>query len=259
MPSPPLFGREPIKHEVFRIAPFAIDDRLDSFFPQGSTQWDAFGHFSLLDGRFYNGRTADEVFAGALGVDHWAVRGIVGRGVLLDVAGYLEARGTPIDQDTSFECNAEMMEATAREQGTTLRSGDILCVRLGWVGWYLSLEEDAREDLARRSAELFGLALPGLAPPGEVTEFLWDSGVAALASDVPGIDPGRATQDSFDSEESIHALAMVKLGIPLGEFFVLDELAADCREDGRYEFFLTSSPMTLSAGIGSPPNVLAIK
>ena len=42
MPSPALFGRESLRHEVFRIAPFSIDDRLDSFFPQGSTQWDAF-------------------------------------------------------------------------------------------------------------------------------------------------------------------------------------------------------------------------
>lgn len=39
----------------------------------------------------------------------------------------------------------------------------------------------------------------------------------------------------------------------------LEDLAADCAEDGRYEFLVTSAPLNLSGGVGSPPNALAIK
>jgi hypothetical protein len=49
------------------------------------------------------------------------------------------------------------------------------------------------------------------------------------------------------------------LGLPLGEQFVLDELAADCADDGRYEFMLVSVPMHLEGGIATPPNAVAIK
>ena len=36
-------------------------------------------------------------------------------------------------------------------------------------------------------------------------------------------------------------------------------LAEDCERDGRAEFFLTSAPLRIGGGVGSPPNVLALK
>ena len=49
------------------------------------------------------------------------------------------------------------------------------------------------------------------------------------------------------------------LGLPLGEQFILDPLAADCAADQRYEFMMVSVPMNLEGGIASPPNAVAIK
>ena len=49
------------------------------------------------------------------------------------------------------------------------------------------------------------------------------------------------------------------LGIPIGEMWDLDALAADCAVDGVYEFLLTSAPLNLHQGVGSPANALAIK
>jgi hypothetical protein len=49
------------------------------------------------------------------------------------------------------------------------------------------------------------------------------------------------------------------LGIPIGEMWCLDALAANCQADGVYEFFLTSAPLHKAGGIASPPNALAIK
>jgi hypothetical protein len=49
------------------------------------------------------------------------------------------------------------------------------------------------------------------------------------------------------------------LGLPLGELWDLEALAADCAADGRYECFFTSAPINLPQGVASPPNALAIK
>ena len=49
------------------------------------------------------------------------------------------------------------------------------------------------------------------------------------------------------------------MGMPIGELFALDELAADCADDGVYEFMFVSMPLNLPGGVGSPPNALALK
>jgi hypothetical protein len=66
-------------------------------------------------------------------------------------------------------------------------------------------------------------------------------------------DPARAA----DKFAQFHLLPL--LGIPLGELWDLDLLAADCARDQTYEFFLTSAPLNLHAGAASPANTLAIK
>jgi hypothetical protein len=74
--------------------PNITDDRLDSFFPQGSSQWDALAHFAHPTKGFYNGFTmADVLDRGKVGIHNPAVKGIVGRGLLADVARYLERPG----------------------------------------------------------------------------------------------------------------------------------------------------------------------
>ena len=42
--------------------------------------------------------------------------------------------------------------------------------------------------------------------------------------------------------------------IPIGEFFLLDELADACATEGRYEFLLTSAPLNIPNGVGSTGN-----
>ena len=57
----------------------------------------------------------------------------------------------------------------------------------------------------------------------------------------------------------LHRVLIGQFGMALGELWSLDDLAADCVEDGVHEFFLTSAPLNVPGGIGSPPNALAIK
>ena len=54
-------------------------------------------------------------------------------------------------------------------------------------------------------------------------------------------------------------LALCNLGIHLGEFWYLEDLAADCAEDGAYSFLLVAQALPITGGTGSPVNPLAIK
>ena len=47
-------------------------------------------------------------------------------------------------------------------------------------------------------------------------------------------------------------------GTPIGEFWDLEKLAETCKRLGRYSFLLTSVPLNIPGGVGSPPNALAI-
>ena len=256
VPSPQFFGREPYRHEVFKLGLDNVyDDKLDNFFPQGSTQWDGFGHFGHAELGFFGGRSAQDVQSKTLGIEAWARTGIAGRGVLLDVA-----RHAGVPPDSAFVVTTDVLAATAAAQGVALQEGDILCVRLGWLGWYKGLDEAGRVAVSEASRD-FSFAkfqIPGLGPGPEVAEFLWDHGVAAIAVDNPGVEPfGPGALGG--PHDSVHTCVLALLGIPLGEFFDLDALADDCAADGVYEFLFTSKPLGIQGGLGSPPNAMALK
>jgi hypothetical protein len=48
-------------------------------------------------------------------------------------------------------------------------------------------------------------------------------------------------------------------GLLIGEIFDLEELAADCAQDGGYEFLFVAPPLPVSGAVGSPINPQAIK
>jgi kynurenine formamidase len=260
VPDPPFFGREPVRHTVFDFSDHILDDRLDNYFPQGSTQWDAFSHFAHTERGFFAGNSKDTIRgAGALGIDAWHPVGVVGRGVLLDVA-----RHTQIAPDSPFVVTPELLDETAVAQGVEVRTGDVLCVRVGWIGWYLSLDRQARVALAEGSRSFADFAIPGVGPGAATAEWLWDHGVAALAVDNPAVEPippsaAFTAGTPFTADDMLHVKALTMLGIPLGEFFDFEALADDCAADGAYEFLFTSAPLGIPGGIGSPPNALALK
>ncbi len=60
VPDPPLFGRQPYRHRVFALNRHEMDDALDDFHPQGSTQWDALGHVRCREHGFWGGESEEE-------------------------------------------------------------------------------------------------------------------------------------------------------------------------------------------------------
>jgi hypothetical protein len=49
------------------------------------------------------------------------------------------------------------------------------------------------------------------------------------------------------------------MGLTLGEIFYLEDLAADCAADGRYEFLLVAPPLPVTNAVGTPINPYALK
>ncbi|HYH48236.1 MAG TPA: cyclase family protein, partial [Acidimicrobiia bacterium] len=58
---------------------------------------------------------------------------------------------------------------------------------------------------------------------------------------------------------ALHQSFLPLLGLPLGEYWVLDALAADCATDGRYECLVVSVPLNLRGAVGSPAQAIAVK
>src|SRR5690242_19621644 len=97
LPSPPLFGRQPLKHRLGHWPDrMVVDDVLHNFYPQVSSQWDSLRHAGHVTYGLYNGvpiEKAAQREGGPLGIDNWARRGIAGRGVLLDVYRHMAKTG----------------------------------------------------------------------------------------------------------------------------------------------------------------------
>ncbi len=214
---------------------------------QGSTQWDAFAHVMYRD-TMYNGYWAGNVtaFGGAsvLGIDKHRTS-FVGRCVLLDIAraeGHDSLpKATVIDR--------EVLERCVERQGTTLQSGDMLLVRTGYLAlWDASWGPD---DVMQYFFGSPGLGLSAV-------EWCHDHDVSAVATDTIAVEVFQP-EDPDARRYPVHCGALIDLGMPLGEFWVLDELAADCAGDGRYEFMLVAPPLNTPGAVGSPINPIALK
>jgi kynurenine formamidase len=250
--DPPLYGREALRHTVFRVDRNTWDDRLDNFFLQSSTHWDGLRHIQARELGHWGGRTDESAIVaggGPLGIDGWVRHGFVGRGVLLDVADRLERDEPSYDPLAKRSVSAQMLDEIARDQGVEIGEREILCVRLGWTAAYERLGPPLRGD-AKLSTEFAGLAADE-----DMARWLWDRRVTAVAADNPGVEvsPGDRTVGS------LHRRMIPMLGIALGELFDFDALARACREDGRWQFLIASVPLNLPGGVGSPANAVAIR
>ncbi|MGE0802624.1 MAG: cyclase family protein [Lautropia sp.] len=255
LPDPPLSsGRKGYVHHIERTRGGG-DDHVDGFYLQCSSQWDAIAHIRYREFGYYGGRQDADLDRGELGIDRLARKGIVGRGVLVDFAGWRDAIGKPVDGAARTAITPADLDAVLSWAGCTVRQGDILLVRTGWLRWYLHLDAAGRKatggTLHNREG---GMDCPGLSPGTDMAAWLWDHRVAAVAADNPALEVLRVRKD----EGFLHRPLMPLLGMPIGEFWYLEELSHACRDRKRYDFFLTSSPLNLPRGVGTPANAYAI-
>jgi kynurenine formamidase len=256
IPDPPLFTRGKHTHtvKIFPNAEFVLDDFLDNFYPQASSQWDALAHVKHPVHGAYNG-IPDHQMTGRggmrLGIDNLARRGIAGRGVLADVARYYDRVGKTINFTKSESIPLDDVKAALEDEGVELQTGDLLLIRIGWTKFYLSASDEIKEELAKETV------VPGIEGSERTARWLWDNHLAAVASDSPALEA--LPKPAGEEMEFLHFHMLAFFGMPIGEMWNLEGLADDCAADGNYDFFLTSAPLNIPGGVGSPPNALAIK
>ena len=207
---------------------------------QAGTHWDALAHVSY-EGKLYNGVPSSVITAAGaarMGIDK--IKTIVGRGVLLDVA---KAKG--VDRvDGGYALTGADLDAAAELGKVKVRSGDIVLIRTGHMQWFLEGDR-----------EKYGVPAPG--PSLQTVEWFHDHDIAAVATD-------NITFEVYPSEREdamlpVHLLHLVDMGMTQGQNWNLEELAADCADDGRYSFFLDASPMPFTHAVGSPVNPIVVK
>lgn len=251
-PQPQFWAtREAPQHRTLKRGRNVRDDYIDRLYTQGSTQWDGFRHIRYREFGYYGGRNDEDLdLRGELGIASWAERGVIGRGVLLDVHASVEPA-----PDERFPIGPEVVEATLRAQETAVREGDILLIRTGWVDWYRGLPVKVRGELATRlNADRKSAALPGLDPGVEMAAWLWDHGIAAVAFD----NPTAEALPFVPSEGWAHHRLLALLGLPLGELWSLKSLATACASNSRWTFMLTTAPMYIPGGVATPANAYAV-
>jgi kynurenine formamidase len=255
LPAIPFGGaRRRPKHTVLVSADgTSRDEYVDGYFPQYSSQWDGLRHMRHPRHGYYNFATDEEVASipGRLGIEHVGRHGIVGRGVLLDVARYLDECGAPLDPDVRRELPVSLMEEVAGAQGVEFRQGDILLFRTGLTARIMRQgAQGIRAD--EGSGEYQG---PGLQASTETLAWLWDRHFSAVVADNYAVEAWPPPA----GEEYLHYTAIPLLGLTLGELFDLESLAADCAADGIHEFLFIAKPWLLPGGIGSSANAIAMK
>ena len=254
LPDPPLFFRQKTEHGVLNKRPFVNDDLYTTLNPQSSSHWDGFTHYGSQEHQcFFMGVQPEEITGKPgtrNGIQAWAERGMAGRGVLLDYRRWADENGIDYSPGDREAITVAGLLEVATEQGISFQPGDILIVRTGFTRWYLSLSEDERAALAKGPH-----TFAGVAQGHETLRFLWDNHFAAVAGDAPSFEAWPPTPGM----QALHPTILPLWGMPIGEMFDLEALAADCAEDGVYEFFVTVAPLNKLGGVATPSNTLAIK
>ncbi|ODV84120.1 hypothetical protein CANARDRAFT_8798 [[Candida] arabinofermentans NRRL YB-2248] len=248
----------------------AFDDEY-SINPQSTSQWDGFRHHAqpkdINDGEFksslddednhlwYGGTTAKEIQDrdnDRIGIHHWAEKGIVGRGILLDYKRYCLETKNEMGYKCfeGFEITYEEVKDLIDYYNIKIEKGDILFVRTGLIEEWNEMSIDDKKSYSINGPWKH----TGLQASEDMLRFLWDSQFSAVASDSIGFETYPCTNPKY----SLHYHLLAGWGVPIGEIFDLEGLSKICKKQGRFSFFFTSAPFNAVGGVSSIPNGLAI-
>ena len=233
---------------------------------QFSTQWDSLCHIGAqhdgfgdgaLDATYYNGFRAREHVRGpvdyrdgdvpvpgpygafALGIETIAETALQARGVMIDLHAHVGLERVAVGHD-------QLMRIIADDE-VQIEEGDVLCLRTGFDRALLTRYDDPEAPFdQRRCAGLDG-------SDEALQRWIEQSGIAAIVSDNEAVEllpPTRAPRQG--THIPLHHLCLFKLGIPLGELFLLSDLADWLRAHRRSRFLFTAPPLRLPGAVGSP-------
>lgn len=267
------------------LDPGAIDILSDDsvlLYLQYSTHWDSFAHVGARfdadddgvdEAVYYNGYRAHEHIQGpveyrtdgaetglwkpyvcgcnqshaaALGIENAAVKGIQGRGLLIDLVAHFGYEYRTIGYE-------DLMRVIAVDE-IEIAEGDIVLIRTGFTE--LILEMDRHPNLDALNARCS--ALDGR--DDRLLQWLTDTRIAALVADNYAVERFPALPAKRVGPAPalpLHHHCLFKLGMPLGELWYLRDLAEWLRSRGRSHFMLTAPPLRLPGAIGSPVTPIA--
>lgn len=257
--TPSLAGRRAPVQTITQNHPDQFDDYFNEFYPQCSSHIDGLRHRRHHDLGFYNGVPDNRIVAGqpSLGIQAWAEEPIVGRGVLLDIAGYRSDRGSPLDHSIGESISTSELDAALQAQGTTIGPGDILLLHTGWAHWYIDeIDEETRRHTASTKRAT------GLEGTTETINWLHNHKIALAASDTFSLEASPPKQNGMYGEPHepgfIHQELIAIMGLPIGEQWLLHNLAQYARKHRRYQFFTICKPLNMIGAVGSPANAMVI-
>lgn len=118
----------------------------------------------------------------------------------------------------------------------------------------LTYSSDASEAERKKGTQDNSIAI-GLQGSETSVRWLYDHHFAAAVGDTVAFE---AWPPKIAEGWCLHEWLLVQWGSPIGEMWDLEKLAAVCKQKKRYTFFLTSAPLHVKGGIGSPPGAIAI-
>ena len=231
------------------ISPGATDvisDDVAKIWLQYSTQWDSFAHVGALfdadgDGTpevvYYNGLRDHDITPGA-------ATGLQGRGVLFDLRRHFGDGRTTV--------NFEMLEGIMRAENFEVRAGDLVCFYTGYTAKLM--EMNGKPD--KQTLSTFGAVVDG--SDSRLQRWVTESGLVAMISDNVAVEASMIGRTEAQGPFlPLHELCLVKLGIMIGEFWYLQELAEWLWSKRRNGFLLTAPPLRLPGAVGSPVTPVA--
>ena len=216
----------------------------------GAPSIDAIGHIGR-DGKLFGGVDAAAATSnpdglgvsgtGAhLAIDKFPNDLLINRGVLLDVARWVQGDASPLPPE--FEITAAHLRDAAHRQGVRLRNGDTVFIRTGWGPYFASNPTLYKGDFS-----------PG--PGLDAAEYLIKHGARVVGNDTLTFEqrPPIATTPKFQVFP-VHMRLIADSGIFIIENLNLEELSAA----HAYEFTVITPPIKILGGTGSALRALAL-
>ncbi|MBW8752714.1 MAG: cyclase family protein [Sphingomonadales bacterium] len=178
--------------------------------------------------------------AHALGIERLAETGLQARGVMIDLFAHVGLETVPVGYD-------ELMRILEADK-VVIEAGDALCFRTGFDRALLAQYADPAAPFdPHRCSGLDGF-------DDRLLRWIDECGAAALVSDNEAVEltPDFKRQTPHGSRVPLHHHCLFKLGIPLGELFLLSDLADWLRANDRSRFLFTAPPLRLPGAVGSP-------
>jgi kynurenine formamidase len=239
-------GYHMVRDEIAGSGGVEYADDMVYMYTHSTTHVDALGH-AWYDGKLYNGFDAETTNGGLSNnsIHHVGNKGIAGRAVLLDVARYKGVEWIPEGEEITLD---DLLN-TAVHQNVSLDKRDILLIR---TGFYLNFLKNGSREYFKN-----GLKEPGITYTDELANWFYEQEIPVYGTDTLGSEQTQSTRTG--TTHPLHAYLITRLGVSMVENLSLEELAAACAVDGRYEFCLVVGALKLIGGTASPINPIAIR